>query len=330
MYLVFQFLHVIRVNLYIFLQAYELCAEVLFPLFRFLPPSLVGLFLHFLGAKVSHPLTFEENGLVQDMRYLSLVKTGDLLKLGSGVFLGLGNYLYQLKDPVTNQLFLYDVDIPDGCFFADHSYVGVGTQLEENIGVLDRSCVPPFSRVKKSQIFVGNRGQFSMKMQQNAEDWKIERPISQQLLILLTDMLKSAVNLVPVVTLKMIWFQVYQLLMGYLDPSMSIVGVYVSFVAAAALNAIFMIVLHNTIWNFPEPRSTDQGHMVYSSAYRSASYRMWLQNYLCVRTLNESILVYTGSSPLSSFLLRILKVGVIGKDFIIDSHGVSGLALHVL
>ncbi len=306
-----------------------MCAEVLFPLYRFLPPSLVGLFLHFIGAKVSHPLTFEANNLVQDMRYLSLVKTGDLLKLGSGVILGLGNYMYQLKDPVTNQLFLYDVNIPDNCFLAGRSYVGVGTKLEENAGVLDRSCTPPFSRVKKSRIAVGNTGQFSMKMSQNAEDWKIERHIPQQLLILLMGMLRSSVNLIPVATLKMIWFQVYQLLMVYLDPSMSIVGVYVSFIAATALNAIFMIVLHNTR-NFPRPHSTDRAHLVYSSAYRSGPYWSWLHYNLCLRTLNESILVYTGSSPLSSFLLRILKVGKIGKDFIIDSRGVSGLALHVL
>ncbi len=314
----------------IFLQAYELCAEVLFPLFRFLPLSLFGLFLYLLGAKVSRPLTFEEDGFVEDMRYLSLVKTCDLLKLGSGVFLGAGDYKQQLKDPLTNQLFLYDVGLPDGCFFGGHTYVGVGAQLEENVGVLDGSCVPPFSRVKKSRICVGNEGQYSMKMPQNAEDWKIVRSTSQQLLILLTDILKSAANLVPVVTLKMIWFQVYQLLMGHLDPSMSIAGVYVSFVAASSLNAIFMIVLHNTVWDLPQPHSRDGEHRVYSSAYRSASYRVWLHNYSCVRMLNESILAYTGSSPISPFLLRLLRVGKIGKDLIVDSRGVSGLALHVL
>ncbi len=267
---------------------------------------------------------------MDDMRYLNLVKTGDLLKLGSGVFLGVGDYLHKLKDPLTDQLFLYDVDIPDGCFFAGHSYVGVGTQLEDNVGVLERSCVPPFTRVKKSRICVGNEGHFSMRMPQSVENWKIERSASRRLPVLLIGISKSVVNLVPVTIFNTTWFQLYQLLMGHLDPSMFIVGAYVSFVAAAALNSILMVVLHNTIWKIPQPCSTDEGHRIYSSTYHSHRYRAWVQNNLIVRLLNEFVLVYIGSSPLSTILFRLLGVGKIGKDFIIDSHGVSGFLLHVL
>ncbi len=325
----FSFMQLLNNNRSIFIQVYEVCAEVLFPVFRHLPQSLVGLFLHLLGATVSQPLIFEENGFVDEARYLNLVKTGNLLKMGSGVFLGNGDYLHKWKDPLTGQLFLYEVKIPDGCFFAGHSYVGVGAQLEGNIGVLGGSCVPPFTKVTKSRICVGSEGRFSLKMPQNI-DYNIKMPASRQLHVFLIALSRSAVNLVPVTTFVTLWLQLFQLLMRRLDPSMFIFGAYISLVGAISLNSILMVALHNTIWKLLRLHSTDKEHRINSIVYHSRRYRTWFQSNLILHMLSEFVLVYTGSSPLSTILLRLLGMKNIGKDFIIDSHGVSGFLLHML
>ncbi len=261
-----------------------------------------------------------------------LAKLGELLEIGTGVFINCEEIQCRYEDPVTGQVFYHDVTFGDNVYIGGNSVLGMGVEFEASSGMGGRSCVYPFTTVKEGTISVGNRGQFTMR-RPNTDDASKDRihsketPLFWKVMYMLRH-LWSTVNVsFPIVVLKTCLFQSFEMLQGYFNPS-SVPGILVCFYAAYVIGlfmmAVIVAVASRTIYELPNKLLRGESAYVNSDAYRT-----WIHHSVMLVAVQLSVLPFIGSSPLYSIFLRFMGSKV-GKNFIADNTMVSGIALHLL
>ncbi len=311
---------------------YDFFVENTALLLYFLPHPFQGIYLHLLGSKLKDVVDFcDRCNAVQFSKLPLLAKLGELLEIGTGVFVNCNEIGYRYEHPVTGQVFYHDCILGDYAYLGGHSVVGLGVEFQDFSGVGGRSSVLSFSTVQERTISVGNSGQFIMRRPNT--DGTLENKVHSKKtplfwkLIYMMKHVVSALNVsVPAVTLKLCTFQSFDMLQGYFNPSSvleTVVCAYIAFIVGLFLNTIILLVLCHTVYALPKRFLRGESAFMNSSMYNT-----WIQNCVMLVALQFSIQPFIAGTPLFGFLFRLLGFKV-GKNFIGDSAMVSGIALYL-
>ncbi len=309
---------------------YEFFVEYTAPLLFNIPHAFQGLYLHLLGSKMKDVVDYcDRHSSIRFSTLVLLAKMGELLKVGTGVFISCEEICYRYEDPVTGQVFYHDAVIGDYSYIGGNSVVGMGVELENFSGVGGRSVVNSFATVQENTFSVGNAGQFTMrrpKTEGALENTLHSKKISifWKLIYMLKHLMSAFHVLVPESSLKFCIFHSFAMLQGYFSPSSvpeALVCLYIAFVVGLFLNTIILLVLSHTVYELPKSFLRGDSAFMHTNVYRT-----WIHHSVMVVALQLSIGPFIASSPLQTFLLRLLGAKV-GKNFISDSTMVSGIAL---
>ncbi len=313
---------------------YEYLVEYTISVLYFLPHALQGVYLHLVGCKIADVIDYcDRQSAVHFSKLPLFAKQGELLEMGTGVFMNGEEISCRYEDPVTGQVFYHDTTIGDYSYIGGNSVVGVGVEFKESSGVGGRSCVHSFTTVKESTISVGNSGQFIMRRPQTSSSSKPQvhsknTPIFWKVMYMLK-YIKISFNVsLPVAVFKTCLFCSFGMVQGYFNPSSVpeiVVCCYFACIVWLFMTIVIVIALCQTVYALPKKLLSG----VESGPINSSNYNTWIHNSVMLVVLKYTIQPFIGSSPLHSILLRIVG-NKVGKNFVADNTMVSGIALHLL
>ncbi len=315
------------------LQVYEFLVDYTAVLLYCIPHPFQGIYLHLLGCKVKDVVDFSDReSAVQYAKLPLLGKLGELLEVGTGALVNGEDISYRYEDPVTGQVFFHELILGDYTYMGGNSVVGMGVEFKPSSGVGGRSCVHSFSTVQENTISVGNSGQFSMRRPKgdgiiSDRVHSSKTPLSWKLIFMLKHFVRALNISVTMVILKVCVFQSFGMLEGYFNPSSVpefLACAYISFVIGAFLTAVILVMTSHTIYGLSQRLLRGDPGVMNTDLYHS-----WVYHDVNTLSLYMLIVPYIGSSPLASFMLRLLGSKV-GKDLIVDNVAVSGIALNLL
>ncbi len=291
------------------------------PLLYTLPHALQGIYLHLLGCKMADVIDYCDRESAVGFNALPLfAKLGELLKIGTGVFINGDEVLCHYNDPVTGQAYYHEVTFGDNVYLGGNSCVGMGVEFEAYSGVGGRSCVYPFTVVKEGTMSVGNKGQFIMK--RPASDDSKDRlhgkdtPLFWKVMYMLKH-LKAGLHVVfPQVVFKTSIFQSIVMLERYFDSSSvlgSLLCAYGAYIITIFVMVVITVVASRTYYKIPKEMLRGK-----SARVNSDEYRAWIHYSVMMVTVRLSVLTFIGSSPLYTFFLRFMGAEV-GENFVQDN-----------